>query len=224
MVSRRSQVSESFDLLQRVVNYVPVLLSLSVHEWAHARAAWALGDDTAKREGRLTLNPIVHIDPIGTLLPLMGVPFGWAKPVPVNPARFTRNVSMRTGMMITAAAGPLSNLAIALLVTGLLLIIRLVAPDVLFNTRGILPLFGHAVIVNLALWAFNLLPLFPLDGSRIADGLMPYRFRPTWEKVQRVSPLVLFFVIFGLPYLNIDLFGWIGHVAQFLFGVALGGL
>lgn len=197
---------------------------MSVHEWAHARAAWALGDDTAKREGRLTLNPIVHIDLLGTLLPLMGVPFGWAKPVPVNPARFTRNVSMRTGMMITAAAGPFSNLVLALLATALLFLLRLFAPGVLTSTHGVLPLIGHAVIVNLALAAFNLLPLFPLDGSRIVDGLMPYRLRATWEKIEQISPLLLFFVIFGLPYLGVNLFDWVGDLAQILFRFALGGL
>src|SRR5688572_26569558 len=95
---------------------IPLVLSLTVHEWAHAMSAYRLGDDTAAREGRLTLNPIVHIDPLGTLLlPLMGVPFGWAKPVPVVPTRFRRDVNMSTGMMITAAAGPFSNLVLAFL-------------------------------------------------------------------------------------------------------------
>src|SRR5512134_1879423 len=92
----------------------PLLLSLSFHEWAHAWSAHKLGDDTAERMGRLTLNPLAHIDPLGTiLLPLLGVPFGWAKPVPVNPARFRRGVHMGRGMMITSAAGPLSNLLLA---------------------------------------------------------------------------------------------------------------
>src|SRR5215471_12296793 len=95
---------------------VPLLLSLTVHEWAHAWSAYRLGDDTAAKLGRLTLNPIAHIDPIGTLiLPLLGVPFGWAKPVPVVASRFRRGVNMTTGMMITAAAGPLSNVVLAVL-------------------------------------------------------------------------------------------------------------
>ena len=93
---------------------IPLILSLSVHEWAHAWAAWRLGDDTARLLGRMTLNPIAHVDPLGTLLlPMLGVPFGWAKPVPVNPLRF-RNVSMPIGMMLTAAAGPISNVVLAL--------------------------------------------------------------------------------------------------------------
>src|SRR5262249_40137549 len=101
-------------LLERILYLIPMVLSLTVHEWAHAYPGFRLGDDTAAREGRLTLNPLPHMDPIGTfLLPLLKVPFGWAKPVPVNPLRFRRDVTMRTGMMITAAAGPLSNLALA---------------------------------------------------------------------------------------------------------------
>src|SRR5580700_1620810 len=104
------------DLLERILGLIPLILSLTVHEWAHAYSAFRLGDDTAARMGRMTFNPIPHIDPFGTILcPLLGIPFGWAKPVPVNPTRFRRDVSMRTGMMITAAAGPISNLLLAVL-------------------------------------------------------------------------------------------------------------
>src|SRR3712207_2268072 len=93
-------------LADRVVWLVPVLLSLGVHEWAHAWSAWRLGDDTARLQGRLSLNPLVHMDPVGTLLlPLLGVPFGWAKPVPFEPLRFRRSVSLRTGTLLVAAAG-----------------------------------------------------------------------------------------------------------------------
>ena len=100
--------------------WLPIsILSLSFHEFAHAWSAWKLGDDTASREGRLTLNPVSHIDLLGTIiLPLLGVPFGWAKPVPVNPARFRRDVNMSTGMAITATAGPLSNVLLAWAVVG----------------------------------------------------------------------------------------------------------
>src|SRR5438046_1465283 len=94
-------------LAERVMYLIPLILSLTVHECAHGVVALMLGDDTAQKQGRLTLNPIVHIDPLGTfLLPLLGVPFGWAKPVPVNAARFRRGVSPSWGMMVTALAGP----------------------------------------------------------------------------------------------------------------------
>ncbi|MFT3766214.1 MAG: site-2 protease family protein [Minicystis sp.] len=174
------------------------ILSLSVHEWAHAWSAYKLGDDTASREGRLTLNPLVHIDPLGTiLLPLIGIPFGWAKPVPVNPLRFRRDVTMKTGMMITAAAGPLSNLLIAVVaacLTGLL--IRF--DQLSIGGGGIYMLLQWAIVMNLGLALFNLLPIPPLDGSRVADGLMPYRLRPQWEQVMRYgSILLLVFIVFG---------------------------
>ena len=106
-----------------IVTYlVPMLLSLTVHEYCHARVAYWLGDDTASSQGRLTLNPLAHADPIGTfLMPIVaqlagGLPLiGWARPVPVSPHRFTRNVSMHTGMALTAVAGPLSNLILMFL-------------------------------------------------------------------------------------------------------------
>src|SRR5262245_5114479 len=104
------------DLLDRAIAFIPVLLSLTVHEWAHAWTAWKLGDDTAKLQGRVSLNPIDHIDPVGTLLlPLLGVPFGWAKPVPINPVRFRATVSMPMGVLLSVAAGPISNLVLAAL-------------------------------------------------------------------------------------------------------------
>lgn len=218
---KQEPLSESIELLQRVVNWVPVVLSLSVHEWAHARSAWALGDDTAAQQGRLTLNPLAHMDMWGTvILPLLGVPFGWAKPVPVNPRRFTRGVTMRTGMMLTAAAGPLSNVALAIIAALVMTALRYAAPQLL--SPAVLQLLGYGVIINLSLAAFNMLPLFPLDGSRVVDGLLPYRLRGPWEQFQKVSPFILLFVIIGLPYLNISLFGWVGTIARWLFSVALG--
>src|SRR5215470_8697034 len=101
-------------LIQRIASFIPILLSLTVHEWAHAWTAWKLGDDTAKLLGRVSLNPIDHIDPVGTLLlPLLGIPFGWAKPVPINPLRFRSTVSMPMGVLLSVAAGPISNLLLA---------------------------------------------------------------------------------------------------------------
>jgi Zn-dependent protease len=213
-------VLSSTHFLVNIVLYIPVQLSLSVHEWAHARMAFALGDDTAAREGRLTLNPIAHIDLLGTLIPLMGVPFGWAKPVPVNPARFRRNIPMRAGMMLTAAAGPLSNVALAILCTVLLAVVGSVAPRADSAPLGLDFLLGHSVIINLSLAAFNLLPFFPLDGSRIVDGLMPYRWRDGWERLARMSPFLLMLVIFLLPELGVDTFGWVRWVGRWMLQLA----
>jgi Zn-dependent protease len=192
----------SSDILHRVLRYIPLLLSLSVHEWAHAYSAFLLGDDTAARQGRLTLNPIVHIDPIGTLLLPLFSPFGfgWAKPVPINPVRFRRDIPMRTGMMITAAAGPLSNLAIALVASvalGLLLRFGVVH----WSADGFIRLLESAIYLNLVLCLFNFLPIPPLDGSRIVDGLIPYRLRPQWEMVERYSSFGLILAIIAGGYL-----------------------
>jgi Zn-dependent protease len=157
-----------------LTTYVVLLFSLSVHESAHGWMAWKLGDETAMRLGRVSLNPIVHIDPIGTLLfPLIqiftSVPLlGWAKPTPYNPANFRRDVTMRTGHILVAAAGPVSNFLLALVFTGVLVVL----------VRGGLVQSGDSFLVNLAvlgiqlnvvLGLFNLVPIPPLDGSKVAS-------------------------------------------------------
>lgn len=187
-------------MIWRVMMLVPMILSLTVHEFAHAWSASKLGDDTAERMGRLTLNPLPHIDILGTiLLPLLGIPFGWAKPVPVNPVRFSRKVSMSTGMMLTAAAGPISNVLLAVLCTVTYGVLYRVAPQTLAGDQGesgvsLLLQFGIAINVTLAL--FNLIPIPPLDGSRVVDGLIPARLRARWEGFTRLAPFLLLGVIF----------------------------
>jgi Zn-dependent protease len=175
----------------------PLLLSLSFHEWAHAWSASRLGDDTAERMGRLTLNPFAHADLFGTiLLPLLGVPFGWAKPVPVNPARFRRGVKMSTGMIITAGAGPLSNFFLATVCAVIFGLMARFAPGLLEPGKGVSNLLVMMILLNVTLGVFNLVPLPPLDGSRIVDGLMPLRLRPAWDQFSRVAPFVLLALLF----------------------------
>lgn len=182
----------NFDPRRAIMIFVPLILSLAVHEFAHAWSAYRLGDDTAARAGRLTLNPFAHADLIGTiLLPLLGVPFGWAKPVPINPGRFRKDVRMGTGVALTAAAGPISNIVLAVLATiGYALMARF-APDVVVGGNGVRALLETAIFLNVNLALFNLIPVPPLDGSRIVDGFMPYRMRPQWERLMAFSPFLL---------------------------------
>src|SRR5689334_20584744 len=144
------------EVIFRLISWTLLVLSLTVHEWAHAWSAYRLGDDTAAREGRLTLNPLVHIDPIGTILaPLLHLPLGWAKPVPIDPVRFRRDVDMRTGIMITAVAGPLSNLVLA--VAGSILYGLLVRAGVIaLDGVGLAELLKIGIMVNVMLFVFNL--------------------------------------------------------------------
>jgi Zn-dependent protease len=191
-------------LLLAVASLIPMLFSLSVHECAHAWSAYRLGDDTAARMGRLTLNPLPHIDLLGTIiLPLLAIMnpsipfFGWAKPVPINPLRFRRDVSMGRGMALTAAAGPLSNVLLAILSATIYgLGLRF---GVLTDQPALLWFLQMMMELNIVLALFNLIPVPPLDGSRFIDWLAPSRLRPAWEKVQQFSPFLLLGLLYAAP-------------------------
>jgi len=208
-------------LLERLIFWIPLVLSLTVHEWAHAATAKLLGDDTAERLGRLSLNPLDHIDPIGTLiLPLLGVPFGWAKPVPVNPLRFRPDVEMGTGLMLTAAAGPAANLSLAVLTAGFVGACARLFPGFLPDVS--MPLITTFIVLNALLAFFNLLPIPPLDGSRVVDPLIPDSFRPAWDALAQYSGLALIALIFLPRMSGIDLFAWPYEWAMRLLQLAWG--
>jgi len=179
--------------------FIPVLLSLTVHEWAHAATAHALGDDTAARLGRMTLNPIPHMDVLGTvvfpILQLAGtgmVMFAWAKPVPVNPVNFNRGVTMRRGNVLVSAAGPASNIVIALgaaIGLGLFHRFEIALEPAYFLLSS---LFG----LNIALAVFNMLPIPPLDGSHVLRGMLPTRSALAYERIFPYAPILLLGVLF----------------------------
>jgi Zn-dependent protease len=199
-------------LIERAAGFIPVLLSLTVHEWAHAWTAWKLGDDTARMLGRVSLNPIDHIDPVGTLLlPLMGVPFGWAKPVPINPVRFRPNVNMAFGVLLTAAAGPISNLCIAavcwLMLLGLHDPLSITGHNAAMHD-AVRHLLESLVIINIVLACFNLLPIPPLDGSRIVDAALPDSLRHYWNSFSALAPLMLAAVVLLPIAIGFSLLSW----------------
>lgn len=176
-----------------------ILVSMTLHEVMHGFAAYWLGDDTAKHQGRLTLNPIKHIDPFMTillpvLLALSGGPiFGGAKPVPFNPTRLRYG---EWGVALVAVAGPLTNLLIAFLSFGVLALLgdSIAAPDGGPSIIGTILLLS--VQVNLGFFAFNMLPIPPLDGSRVLYALAPDFVRRGMEEVERFGVIVVFMVVF----------------------------
>lgn len=170
-----------------------ILFALTVHEYSHGYVAWRLGDPTAKNAGRLTLNPLPHLDPIGTIM-LFLVQFGWAKPVPVDPSYF-RNP--KRDMLYVALAGPVSNMILAL-ITGLVIrYINSANPAFMYGVLGpkISMMLVLSLRINLALAIFNLLPVPPLDGSKIMYGLLPPRYDYMTYNLERYGPMVLFGLI-----------------------------
>ncbi|MFC1484716.1 site-2 protease family protein [Candidatus Neomarinimicrobiota bacterium] len=201
--------------IQTLILLIPVILfALTIHELAHGYVAYRLGDPTAKNAGRLTLNPISHLDPIGTLM-LFIVHFGWAKPVPVDPRYFA---NPKRDMLWVALAGPGSNVALAFL-SGL--IIRFInANPYLFQASFLGEAFAGMMVlslqINLALAIFNLLPIPPLDGSKVLYGLLPPRYEHVVYNLERYGPGVLFaLVMFGM-LTGVSIFwGFIGPFVGF---------
>ena len=189
-----------------IARLIVILTAIPIHEFAHGYAAYKMGDDTARLSNRLTLNPMHHIDPVGTLMILL-FGFGFAKPVPVNSLRFTRR---RRGIIITSLAGPVSNILLALvsiLLMKLLLVVYAITGMEFFS--GIITIFNFMVSINLTLAVFNLIPIPPLDGWHVLVTLMPYdayRKIAPYEQYMiwgvlllawmgALSPIIRFFVI-----------------------------
>lgn len=201
--------------LDRIIEWlmfaVAALIAISVHESCHALSAYWLGDDTAKRMGRISLNPLHHLDPIGFLMMVL-VHFGWAKPVQVNPYRMTKVKNVKTGMALTALAGPVSNLILALLF-GLAFALcggRIVVGKyyILQEERSVMYYVGlfflRCLTLNAGLAVFNLIPVSPLDGSKILAVILPDRSYAQLMRYERYGMLVLLALLY-LGVLNAPL-------------------
>jgi Zn-dependent protease len=185
-----------------IVVAIMLLVGFPVHEFAHALAAYRLGDSTARLLGRLTLNPIVHFDPLGgillavTMISGSGFAFGWAKPTPINPNNMQGG---RSGEAIVAAAGPISNLVLAIaaaLPLRYLLANPALAQQVPFIVIQVLFLF---VFINLVLMVFNLFPIPPLDGSKVLFAFLPPQVAWRWRPILEQYGFILLLLIFFLP-------------------------
>lgn len=192
----------NFDISSFIQNvsimFVPFLMAITVHEASHGYAAYFLGDDTAKRAGRLTLNPIPHIDIVGLLFLLISQMFGWAKPVPVNFYKLRH----KYGMAIVALAGPASNITLAIASAILLNLLRGTEIQSEMMYKVLLPMahmLKYSVIINVALAVFNLLPILPLDGGRIVHNFLPPEQAINFAKSERYG----FFIILILIITNV---------------------
>lgn len=206
-----------------IISAFPILIAITFHEVSHGFVANRLGDPTAKMMGRLTLNPLAHIDPLGTIImPLMLIiftngqfVFGYAKPVPINPMNFE---NPRKGMAISAAAGPITNILLAI---ASILILKFVITPMAFilphsiSTPVITPLImilKSSVVINVILAVFNLIPIPPLDGGRVFVGLLPYKQAVSFSKIEPFGFLIVILLIvtgiahyFVVPVVNLFL-------------------
>lgn len=186
-------------LLSFVLSIPGILIAITFHEFAHAFAADKLGDDTPRRQGRLNLNPFKHLDPFGTIM-LVFAGFGWGKPVEINPRNFNRDISLSKAEAIVAAAGPIMNLIIAVVFEIILCLVVKFAPG--FEVIGgtilasnqvwgmVASVISGVISINIGLGIFNLIPLPPLDGSKILSGFLPYGARNWLDSHSQIFEII----------------------------------
>ena len=184
-------------LLSLILSIPGLLIAITFHEYAHAFVADKLGDDTPRRQGRLTLNPLAHLDPYGTIL-MIFAGFGWGKPVEINPINFNRKVSIKGGSAMVAAAGPIMNFILAFVfavIYGLLLRTSFAA-----TAKGsmFITIISYTMTMNIGLGVFNLIPLPPLDGSKILLAILPTGAQEWYENNQRIL-YIIFLIIWVTP-------------------------
>lgn len=214
------------DQLQSAISYlIAFILSIAVHEFGHAWMANRLGDPTPRLQGRLTLAPQHHIDPIGTILmPIImavsNVPLlAWGRPVQTNPAAYTRRYSVSTGRMMVAVAGPAMNLVMAFVVSIVVVVgAKLHAPDILINA-----VFRYMVKLNISLMIFNLIPIPPLDGGAVLAWLLPRSMHNVVDFLARYGGFILLLMVLS-PSLGLPLMSVIGYPIDLITSYWAGGL
>ena len=200
-----------FNLMEMVAGLPGLIMALALHEYAHARVAVAMGDFTPKMMGRLTLNPMAHIDPIG-LVVLLIARFGWAKPVVINPHNFH---DRKKGEILVALAGPAMNFLLAFLTLGVMIFLtHTMRIEMSYGLRAVLWLI---VVYNINFGIFNLIPLPPLDGSRILMAVLPYEMQYRFAALERYS-MIIFIIFIATPILGYILV----PIAQLLLGLFSG--
>jgi Zn-dependent protease len=196
---------------------ITLIIAFTVHEFSHAAVATLLGDTTPRANGRLTLNPLAHLDVMGSIM-LLVAGFGWAKPVPINPYALRRK--SKAGVMLVSLAGPASNLVMGALAA---LPLRFGWVPLTSGSSPILPSMGDFLLeflfINLALFFFNLLPLAPLDGEKVIAFFLPEHWAEALERIRPYSPIILLVIVFVLPMLGFDLIDLI--IRQPLISLAL---
>ena len=203
-------------LIRAIVSMPGIIIAMVVHEWAHARVAYALGDYTPKLDGRLTLNPAAHVDLFGLLM-LFLVHFGWAKPVRINPSNFS---NPRRDDILVSLAGPMSNLITAFLtLIVIILMLKFDAP----MTEGAATVLQMIMIININFAIFNMLPIPPLDGSQILRNLLPYELAYRFAQLERYSFLILIIFLMTpiLSYVFVPLQRFILGIFQAIVGIFL---
>jgi Zn-dependent protease len=216
--------------IRQALLYVLILLiSVALHEFGHAIMADRLGDDTPRRQGRVTLNPLAHADPVGTIaLPLLGAflgggGFGWGKPVQWQPHRVSRRISMSAAKILVSVAGPAMNLVLGTVIA--LVHTILVSQHVIDGAGGVARILAFASFTNYVLFFFNLLPVPPLDGGHVAQSFLPYRYRNKYAEVARYAPFVLLPLLIAVPQVRV-VFVWpatqVGELVYHGFGHLFG--
>ncbi|MBI4928172.1 MAG: site-2 protease family protein [Anaerolineae bacterium] len=193
----------NLDPVSLISRLITLVVALTFHEFAHAKVADMYGDTTPRMNGRLTLNPLAHLDPLGSIM-MIAVGFGWARPVPVNPFALGRRSS--SAFMVVSLAGPLSNLLLAIL-AAIPLRLSLVNPLTNDFTSLTYQFLIQFILINLTLTFFNLIPLAPLDGEKVADYLLPPKWSEIFDRIRPYSPLILLVLLFVLPRIGIDVLG-----------------